>query len=83
MVIIEDNQAISMARNPQFHGRSKDIGLKYHFIRDQVSDEKIDLKYCNTSNMVADIMTKGLSGKQFEKLRFMAGVTLAIEHLDK
>ena len=84
MVIFEDNQStISMARNPQFHGCSKHIALKYHFIRDQVSDGKIDLKYCNTSDMVADIMTKGLSGEQFEKLRLMAGVAPIIEHPDK
>ena len=84
MVIFEDNQStISMARNPQFHGRSKHIALKYHFIRDQVSDGKIDLKYCNTSDMVADIMTKGLSGEQFEKLRRMAGVAPMIKHPDK
>ena len=84
IVIFEDNQStISMARNPQFHGRSKHIALKYHFIRDQVSDGKIDLKYCNTSDMVADIMTKGLSGEQFEKLRRMAGVAPMIEHPDK
>ena len=58
MVIYEDNQsAISMARNPQFHGRSKHN-------RDQVSEGKIDLKYCNTSDMVAYIMNKGLSGEQ-------------------
>ena len=31
--IFEDNQsAIRMAKNPQFHGRSKHIGIKYHYI---------------------------------------------------
>lgn len=76
MVIFEDNQsAICMSRNPQFHGRSKHIAIKYHFIRDQVSNGSIELKYCKTNDMVADIMTKGLSGEQFEKLRLMSGVT--------
>ena len=36
-VIFEDNQStISMAQNPQFHGKAKHIGIKYHFIREQV-----------------------------------------------
>ena len=36
ILIFEDNQsAISMAKNPQFHGRSKHINIKYHFIREQ------------------------------------------------
>ena len=81
MVIFEDNQsAISMAKNPQFHSRSKHIAIKYHFIREQVRNGKVELKYCRTNDMVADIMTKGLSGKQFEKLRFMAGVAPMTKH---
>ena len=34
-VIFEDNQsAICIAKDAQFHGRSKHIGIKYHFIRE-------------------------------------------------
>ena len=78
MVIFEDNQsAISIARNPQFHGRSKHIGIKYHYIREQVGNGKVELEYCRTN---ADCMTKGLNDEQFEKLRLMAGVALIIEH---
>ena len=81
MVLFEDNQsAISMTKNPQFHGRSKHIAIKYHFIREQVSSGKVKLQYCRTNDMVADIMTKGLNGEQFEKLRLMAGVAPMIGH---
>ena len=35
--IYEDNQSsICMAKNPQFHGRSKHIDIKFHFVREQV-----------------------------------------------
>ena len=81
MVIYEDNQsAISMARNPQFHGRTKHIAIKYHFIREQVTNGKLELRYFRTNDMVADMMTKGLSGEQFEKLRLMAGMAPMNEH---
>ena len=74
MVIFEDNQsAMSMSKNPKFHGRSKHIDIKYHFTREQVSNGKIVLKYCKTSEMTADFLTKGLNGEQFEKLRLMHG----------
>ena len=34
-VIIEDNQStICMAHNPQFHGRTKNIGINYHYVRE-------------------------------------------------
>ena len=81
MVIYEDNQsAISMARNPQFHGRTKHIAIKYHFIRELVTNGKLELRYFRTNDMVADMMTKGLSGEQFEKLRLMARMAPMNEH---
>ena len=74
-VIFEDNQAaIKMAKNPQYHGRSKHISIKYHFIREQVSSNLIELRYCRTDDMIADIFTKGLSTTKFIKLRDMAGI---------
>ena len=57
----EDNQsAICMAKNPQFHGRAKHIGIKYHFIREQVDNGTVELKFCPTEKMTADMLTKGL-----------------------
>ena len=74
--IFEDNQsAIAMTKNPQFHGRAKHIAIKYHFIREQVSNGMIKLEYCPTNQMLADMFTKGLSREQFCKLRSQAGVT--------
>ncbi len=55
-VIYEDNQsAISMSKNAQFHGRAKHIDIRHHFIREQVSAGTIELKYCPSSQMVADM----------------------------
>ena len=60
--IYEDNQAaISMSKNPQYHGRAKHISIKYHFIREQVNDGTVTLKYCPTQDMLADMLTKGLN----------------------
>ena len=74
-MIYEDNQStIAIAKNLQFHERVKRINIKYHFIREQLNDDNIKLKYCQTSNMIADMLTKGLGKIQFEKLREMAGI---------
>ena len=73
--IFEDNQAaILMSKNPQFHGRAKHISIKYQFVCEQVSDGTVTLKYCRTQDMVADILTKGLHCDQFTKLRMMSGI---------
>ena len=74
-VIFEDNQsAIAMTKNPQFHGRSKHIAIKYHFIRDKVIDGAIKVQYCPTTEMIADMLTKGLPTNTFTKLRKMIGL---------
>ena len=75
IVVFEDNQStICMAKNPKFHGRAKHIGIKHHYIREQVNNEKISLEYCPTEDMIADILTKGLGRVQFNKLRAMMGI---------
>ncbi len=79
IVLKEDNQsAIAMTKNPQCHGRSKHIAIKHHFVREQVSAGAIELEYCRTEDMIADILTKCST---FEKLREMAGIVPLPIHL--
>ena len=74
-VIFEDNQgAIQLSKNPKFHSRTKHIDVSYHYIREQVSQNTVSVKYCTSKDMLADIMTKGLSRVQFQKFRDMLGV---------
>ena len=45
MVLYKENQsAISMAKNPKFQGRTKHVAIKYHFIREQVTNGKLELR---------------------------------------
>ena len=71
-LIYEDNQStICMAKNPQYHGRAKHIDIKFHYIREHVEKKAIQLEYCESKNMVADMLTKALLSSQFVKLREM------------
>ena len=73
--ILEDNQsAMAMAKNPQFHGRAKHIDLRHHFIREHVDDGEVKLMYCPTQEMMADILTKEITQQQFCNLRQRAGM---------
>ena len=75
LVIYEDNQsAIEMSKNPQFHGRAKHIDIKFHYVRDQCNEKVIKLEYCPTQDMIADILTKGLNQATFKRLRQMLGM---------
>ena len=79
-LIYEDNQSsICMAKNPLFHGRTKHIGIRYHFVREQVKKKNVEIIYCPSEEMIADMLTKGLSQVKFEKLHELVG----IKELDK
>ena len=69
LMIREDNQScIKMTKNPVNHGRAKHIDIKYHHIRDEVKRGEVKLEYCETTVMLADIMTKGLHGPRHKDL---------------
>ena len=56
------------------HSRSKHVDIKYYFVKDQVTKGTVELKYCPTTKMVADLLTKGLPKDLFMKLRKMMGL---------
>lgn len=75
-VIFCDNQsAIAMAKNPVFHGRTKHIKIKFHFIREAEKEEEVKLIHCDSEVQVADLLTKGLPKIRFETLRRSLGVS--------
>lgn len=74
-MIMEDNQgAIAIASNPVGHSRTKHIDIRYHFVREAILNKTVQLQYCPTEFMLADILTKPLSRECFEKLRCTLGL---------
>jgi hypothetical protein len=65
--LLMDNQsAIAIAKNPAFHKCMKHIEVRYHFLKKMVEDGKIRLDYIPTTEQMADAMTKGLSREKHE-----------------
>ncbi|KAE9266275.1 hypothetical protein PF008_g31645 [Phytophthora fragariae] len=63
-VIYEDNQgAMALAKNVGYQARTKNIDIRYHFIREKVVSNEVELEYMDTKNQLADFMTMGLSSK--------------------
>ena len=50
------------------------MDIKYHFVRDKARKGTIDIQYCRTEDMIADMLTKALLAERFERLRDLAGV---------
>lgn len=73
--IYEDNQGcINLANNPVSHSRTKHIDIRHHFVRERLESGDIGLQYCQTGDMGADLLTKGIATVQFRKLRAILGI---------
>ena len=61
-----DNQSvIALTNNLVLHSRTKHIDIQHHFIRNEIQEERIDLIYVPTENMIADELTKPLTHVKF------------------
>lgn len=70
-----DNQsAIRLIKNPEFHKRSKHIDVRYHFIREKFEENCFKLEFLPSNEMIADIFTKPLAKDKFEFFRSLMNV---------
>ncbi|KAL8107204.1 hypothetical protein AgCh_023860 [Apium graveolens] len=58
VLYIDNKFAIDLAKNPIFHGRSKYIDIRFHFIRECVERGEIVVKHVRTEEQRADVLTK-------------------------
>ena len=69
MTLYCDNQlAIALTKDHQYHARTKHIDVRFHFIPWVIEEGKVKLVYCPTNDMLADTFTKALpsaKGKHF------------------
>jgi len=70
-----DNQsAISVAKNPEHHGRMKHLDLRFYWLRDTVENGMITPKFIPTADMPADLLTKPLPRAKVEICRKLMGL---------
>ncbi|KAE8681852.1 hypothetical protein F3Y22_tig00111303pilonHSYRG00095 [Hibiscus syriacus] len=75
-----DNQsAIRLAENPVFHARTKHVEVHYHFVREKVLQEEIEMRQIKKDEQIADLFTKSLSVGKFEHFRRQHGVIQRME----
>jgi hypothetical protein len=70
----DSTSAISVAKNPVLHSRTKQIEVRYHFLRDNVEKGNIDLIHVHTEKQLSNILTKPLYQATFARLRGELGV---------
>ena len=74
VIKVDKKSAIALSKNPVFHGRSKHIHRRFHFIRECVENELVEVDHIPGSKQKADILTKSLGRIRFKEMRDLIGV---------
>lgn len=73
-VYVDNESAKKLAKNPQFHNRTKHIDVRHHFVRERIELKQIDVERVAGADNVADAFTKPLARPAFEKHRTEMGL---------
>ncbi|KAF7768476.1 hypothetical protein Agabi119p4_7719 [Agaricus bisporus var. burnettii] len=65
-LFVDNKSGISVAKNPEHHGRMKHLDLRFYWLREAVKEGLIDSLYVSTHEQVADIFTKAVAKKVVE-----------------
>eukprot|EP00253_Pinus_taeda_P034717 PITA_34717 len=66
-LLCDSQSAIHLAKNPAYHSKSKHIPIKYHFVRQVITERGVSLEKVHTKENCADMFTKPVL---LEKLRW-------------
>ncbi len=70
-ILYTDSQASqSIATNSERMGKIRHIAIRYHLVRQMIASGDIKFVFCFTEEMIADLLTKILSGEPYDRLAF-------------
>ena len=74
----DSESAIRICHNPVQHSKTKHISLRYHFIKDHIQEENIEIHFVRTKEQLADIFTKALAEIPF--MHILRGLGMMESH---
>jgi len=63
----DNDGSISMAKNQQFHNRSKHIAIRWHWVRELIEQNLVTIENCRDPEQTADVLTKALARPKHNK----------------
>lgn len=73
---VDNEAAVRLAHNPEFHKRTKHIRIRHFFVRELVAEGAIDVERIGTAHQVADVLTKALPRPTFSSLCHALGLVI-------
>jgi hypothetical protein len=70
----DSESAIHIAKKSAFHSKTKNIQLRYHFIRSALEDGNLKLEKIHTNQNPADMLTKGVTREKLSSCSVSIGL---------
>ncbi|SOV07411.1 uncharacterized protein UDID_18901 [Ustilago sp. UG-2017a] len=68
-VYSDNTGCIQVSKDPAQHWKLKHIDTKYHFIRNNVQEGRVQIKYVDTTRNLADVLTKPIGRQAMQQAR--------------
>ena len=67
-IFCDNKSALALTRDNAYHSRTKHIDIHYHFIRERIASNEVEVIHCASEENVADLLTKPLPRPRFKTL---------------
>jgi hypothetical protein len=61
--------ATYLSVNPVFHARTRHIEIDFHFVRERVASNRLDIRFISSKDQVADGFTKALPVRNLDEFK--------------
>ncbi|SOV06671.1 uncharacterized protein UDID_17567 [Ustilago sp. UG-2017a] len=68
-VYSDNTGCIQVSKDPAQHWKLKHIDTKYHFVRNNVQEGRVQIKYMDTTRNLADVLTKPIGRQAMQQAR--------------
>ncbi|SOV08934.1 uncharacterized protein UDID_17790 [Ustilago sp. UG-2017a] len=68
-VYSDNTGCIQVSKDPAQHWKLKHIDTKYHFVRNNIQEGRVQIKYVDTTRNLADVLTKPIGRQSMQQAR--------------
>ena len=81
-VFVDNQDCIAMTKNAVNSQKVKHFAIKLHFVQDKIDEKLLEVKFCPTENMTAEILTKAVGRVKFPRFskEITGGITTQREN---